>query len=99
FPGFPANVDSVVITYKAFGNTSGNFNLGRTATHEIGHYLNLFHPFQGGCAGTTAGTCSTAGDNVCDTPPVASPNSGCPSGKTNPMTRGQSPTLLPIPCT
>ncbi|HEY8835591.1 MAG TPA: M43 family zinc metalloprotease, partial [Chthoniobacterales bacterium] len=75
FPGFPANVDGVVILYSAFGNTSGNYNLGRTATHEIGHYLNLFHPFQPdtggglGCYGTTATTCATSGDRICDTPP------------------------------
>jgi hypothetical protein len=72
--------------YSAFGNTSGAFNLGRTATHEIGHYLNLFHTFQGGCAGTTAATCGTSGDRVCDTPPVASSNGGCPSGTLNSCT-------------
>jgi Pregnancy-associated plasma protein-A len=84
FPGFPANVDGVVITYKAFGNTSGSFNLGRTATHEIGHYLNLFHPFQRddpvvpGCYGATDATCGTSGDRVCDTPPTHQANGGCP---------------------
>ncbi len=86
FPGFPANVDGVVIRYSAFGNTSGAFGLGRTATHEIGHYLNLFHTFQGGCAGTTDANCGTSGDRVCDTPPVASPNTGCPSGTLNSCT-------------
>lgn len=86
FPGFPANVDGVVIGHQFFGNTSGDFNLGRTATHEIGHYLNLFHTFQSGCSGTTAATCETDGDEVCDTPPVNGPNFGCPAGTLNSCT-------------
>jgi hypothetical protein len=84
FPGFPANVDGVVIQYTAFGNTSGAYNLGRTGTHEVGHYLNLFHTFQPdgnslGCFGTTAATCGTQGDLICDTPPTAQQNYGCPA--------------------
>jgi hypothetical protein len=96
FPGFPANVDGVVIDYTCFGNTGtviAPYNLGRTATHEIGHWLNLFHTFQGGCAGTGAGNCSTGGDQVCDTPGVAGPNFGCPPLTTNSCT--DSPTDLP----
>lgn len=38
---------------------------GRTATHEIGHCLNLLHPFQGGCGSF----CHATGDFICDTPP------------------------------
>jgi hypothetical protein len=45
-PGGPAQTDGVVVDYRAFG-TSGTaeapFNLGRTATHEVGHWLNLLH--------------------------------------------------------
>jgi hypothetical protein len=54
---------------------------GRTLTHEIGHWLGLYHTFQDGCSGGTSSTCSTAGDRVCDTPPVASSSSGCSVGQ------------------
>jgi hypothetical protein len=54
---------------------------GRTVTHEVGHWVGLYHPFQGGCAGGTANTCQTQGDQVCDTPPVASATNGCPSSR------------------
>jgi len=77
FPGGPANTDGVVILHTAFG-TSGTaqapFNLGRTATHEVGHWLNLRHIWGddgGGCSGS---------DFVADTPNQAGPNYGTPSG-------------------
>lgn len=54
---------------------------GRTVTHEAGHWVGLYHPFQGGCVGGTTGTCQSAGDQVCDTPPVASAANGCPSSR------------------
>src|SRR5262249_36658410 len=88
FPGGAAATDGVVIAYDAFGNTgaaAAPYNLGRTATHEIGHWLGLFHTFQGGCAGATAATCGTAGDRVCDTPQSSGPTFGCP-GVTNTCT-------------
>jgi hypothetical protein len=75
FPGGPAATDGVVITYRAFG-TKGSaeapFNLGRTATHEVGHYLNLRHIW-----GDTE-DCSGS-DFVPDTPNCAGPNYGTPS--------------------
>ncbi|MBE7170350.1 MAG: zinc metalloprotease [Williamsia sp.] len=76
FPGFPANVDGVVIDYQAFG-TSGSaaspYNLGRTATHEIGHWMNLHHIW-----GDDGDGC-TGSDQVDDTPNQAGPNYSCRS--------------------
>ena len=46
FPGGPTATDGVVILNSAFGDTgtaTDPFDLGRTATHEVGHWLNLFH--------------------------------------------------------
>lgn len=76
-----ANTDGVVAGYSYFGSQSiypaGNFsapyNQGRTMTHEVGHFLGLYHTFQGGCSGENA----TAGDLCADTPAVRIPNYGC----------------------
>ena len=46
-----------------------------TATHEVGHYLGLLHPFQGGCL---TGNCKFDGDKVCDIPQARTANFGCP---------------------
>ncbi|WP_205711262.1 M43 family zinc metalloprotease [Janthinobacterium lividum] len=76
FPGGPAATDGVVILQSAFGTTgtaAPPFHLGRTATHEIGHWLNLNHIWGDdgtGCSGT---------DNVADTPNQGGPNTGQPS--------------------
>ncbi|MGQ9864035.1 MAG: M43 family zinc metalloprotease [Bacteroidia bacterium] len=69
---FPSNTQSqgAVIASGYFGNISAN--LSRTATHELGHYLNLYHTFQSGCGSS----CTTTGDRVCDTPPTAQENYG-----------------------
>jgi hypothetical protein len=48
--------------------------------HEVGHYLNLYHPFHGGCTGIFAADCAIQGDRVCDTPQLAVASSGCPAG-------------------
>jgi Pregnancy-associated plasma protein-A len=75
FPGGPAATDGVVINYQAFG-TKGTaqapFNKGRTATHEIGHYMNLRHIWADtpDCGGS---------DMVADTPNAAGPNFGLPA--------------------
>ncbi|QCP14987.1 zinc metalloprotease [Pseudoduganella umbonata] len=76
FPGGPAGTDGVVCLQSAFG-TNGTaaapFNLGRTTTHEIGHWLDLFHIWGDdgtGCSGS---------DNVADTPNQAGGNTGVPT--------------------
>lgn len=72
-PGSPLEKDGVVIKYDAFG-TTGNltapYNKGRTATHEIGHWLGLKHLW---------GDSQCGDDGIADTPPQETSNSYCPS--------------------
>ena len=68
------DLDGVVIHFGSMpGGHIRNFNLGHTATHEVGHYLGLAHTFDQGCTGH--------GDYVADTPAMSVPTSGCPLGK------------------
>lgn len=76
FPGGPPDEDGIVVRHDYFGKTgTASTSLGRTTTHEVGHWFGLYHTFNGGC-GTD--TCAD-GDLVCDTPPAANPNFGCPT--------------------
>lgn len=80
YAAFPWDVESnltndgVVFQYSTVpGGSETGYNLGKTATHEVGHWLGLYHVFQGGC--------SSPGDYVDDTPPQSVATSGCPTGQ------------------
>jgi hypothetical protein len=88
--GFPGVGESVLIDNNSFSSImSGNpascsgfvpevpFNLGRTLTHELGHFFNLDHTFNNGTCSTST-NCNTQGDRICDTPQVAGESYGCP---------------------
>ncbi len=94
FPGASSSVDGAVILYNAFGTTGnlkGYTDMNRTATHEIGHGLDLYHTFEGDNGG---GSCppsgTTQGDEVADTPPHRRSSSNCPSSNSNPCVSGGS---------
>ena len=78
FPGGPASTDGVVMLYSAFGSRakapggaySAPYDLGRTAPHEVGHWLNLRHIW---------GDASCGNDLVADTPTQQTSNYGCPT--------------------
>jgi len=87
-PGLPqngglvgSNADRVVVLWSSFGRNAPigpPYNQGRTTTHEVGHYLGLFHTFDGGCGSASA--CYTSGDLICDTNRESSPNYSCAGG-------------------
>ncbi len=65
------SLDGVVVHVDSLaGGSIEHYDRGYSATHEIGHWLGLFHTFQDGCA--------KRGDRVADTPPEREPGHGCP---------------------
>ncbi|MBL0078972.1 MAG: T9SS type A sorting domain-containing protein [Bacteroidetes bacterium] len=83
FPGGTASLDGVVLLYSTVGNgTLSPYNKGRTATHEVGHWMGLYHIWSSiaddQC--TNQNSQCTDSDNIGDTPNQCGATYGCPSG-------------------
>jgi hypothetical protein len=84
------STDGILVRADQVGSVmlASNNQWGRTLTHESGHWVGLYHPFEGGCGSgsVTSSNCNSQGDRVCDTPPVSTSTKNCPATTQNTCT-------------
>jgi hypothetical protein len=79
----PTNDGVVLLTGTMPGGNAASYNRGDTGTHEVGHWLGLYHTFQGGC--------TKSNDLIADTPAERRPGYGCPKRRDSCRAAGVDP--------